>query len=254
MKKHLLLFATLALPAHAALVWTGNVSADLYDETNWIDSTTSLAPPAGTIDPNVVTSSSFGGIVIDSANFTGAALAPINGSGTGGSTFRLGDNPLTLTNTSLGRAGGFGTDASETGTGTITVVNSSYDLQFFAQADVTVSGNSTITLNGGGGPLAASTIDLLDTLAVLQFNSETIESFLFFASPTGQQSEHFGKITYNGAALVFGTDPFVVEPGDNVLATEFNGGNGVQLQAVPEPGIALLGGIGVLALLRRRRD
>lgn len=118
---------------------------------------------------------------------------------------------------------------------------------------ITLDGGSTLTLGGNGNPLNNAVVDLLDFDSLLQFSAETIDSFLFFASPSGEQGEHFGKITFQGDDLIFGSDPFAFEAGDNALATEFNGGSGVQIQAIPEPAITLLGGLGLLALVRRRR-
>jgi hypothetical protein len=134
-----------------------------------------------------------------------------------------------------------------------TVSGAGSGLYFIGNGDNGLAGNnSTIDLTGGFG--AAS--------PTLHWTSITSEQ-LFVAGV-------LGGITVNGLPAVWGSDPLVFEAGDNLLATAetyIRTGNGELPQnnwytvnrsgfsviAVPEPGVAMLGLLGAVGLLRRRR-
>ncbi|MCB1134031.1 MAG: hypothetical protein KDN05_23130, partial [Verrucomicrobiae bacterium] len=133
---------------------------------------------------------------------------------------------------------------------------STVDVQFISAASapddvaVTLGGGSTLTFNGGANPMNTLTLDILDTSSLLRLTNEVFDDGL----GGGFAPEHMSKVTYNGMSLVFGSDPFAIEPGDNAIATAINGGLGVEIQAIPETSAALLGGMGLLVLFRRRRQ
>ncbi len=66
----------------------------------------------------------------------------------------------------------------------------------------------------------------------------------------------FSNAPTNGGTYTLGGQQFQISYFGNYEAAipTFSGGNDVVLMAVPEPGAALIGGMGVLLLLRRRRD
>ena len=57
----------------------------------------------------------------------------------------------------------------------------------------------------------------------------------------------------DNAWFMAGSQWFKIGYSGDTGSNSFTGGNDVVLMAVPEPGAALLGGLGMLALLRRRR-
>lgn len=88
----------------------------------------------------------------------------------------------------------------------------------------------TITLSGTGG--VGSAFDGGGTVATMQIGSTNIGTFTI-----SQQSDAFVNFWASSPGGNFGVGNF-----DNLSVT-----------AIPEPGAALLGGLGLLALLRRRR-
>ncbi|MCB1134032.1 MAG: hypothetical protein KDN05_23135, partial [Verrucomicrobiae bacterium] len=98
------------------------------------------------------------------------------------------------------------------------------DAQFISAASapddlaVTLTGGSTLIFNGSGNPLNTLTVDILDEDSRLRLTNEVFNN----GSGSGFEPEHASKVTFNGAALVFGTDPFTPEIGDNALATQIN--------------------------------
>jgi len=134
-----------------------------------------------------------------------------------------------------------------------TVSGSGSSLFFISNGDNGLSGNNS-TINLSGGTFGSSPV----------INWASISAEQLFTAAV------LGSITVNGAPGVWGNDPLVYEEGDNLLfsAAVFNRSNtaalpqnnwygtnrdGFSLIAVPEPSGALLGLLGSLALLRRRR-
>ncbi len=63
----------------------------------------------------------------------------------------------------------------------------------------------------------------------------------------------FSNAAINGDTYAFGLQQYAVSYFGDYGTASFTGGNDLVLMAVPEPGAALIGGLGVLCLLRRRR-
>lgn len=219
--------AAAALTSHAAIVWTGGTSTDPFDDSNWDFSASSVTA----VDFNVS--------VADDIEITNSTLEIPN---LGGQVrLQIGDGfTMTLDNSILGlvSGGNDGTGGAPGSTGvSINLTNGSQLNTFFITNAIAldIDGTSSATLGGGGGPINGSTVNLTAG-SILAFLAET---------PAAFNAEHLGKVTVNGVAAVEGV---------NISIDPFNGAAGSIITVIPEPTISLLGGLGLLALLRRRRS
>ena len=223
------LFALLTFPAQAVITWVGSTSTDIFEDTNWDLTGSSVTE----ITENVSIEDD---VFIGAGPFDNAPIIPDLG---GQVRFQLADGKtLTLDGGTLDIAGNDGVGgAPGTSDGpAVMVLGGGAFNPFFVVNDVKVSldGTSTARFNGGGNPVNISTVDLAPG-AVFTFNGETPEAFT---------NEHLGKFTVNGAAAVVG---------DNITLVT-NGAAGSIVTAIPEPSSALfvlLAGIGVLIGRRR---
>ena len=148
---------------------------------------------------------------------------------------------------------GSATALFQTNNNSVTLSGAGSSLIFLSAGDTGLAGNNS-TVDLAGGFLADS--------PVVSWGSITAEQ-LFTAGV-------LGSLTVNGAAAVWGSDPLVEEPGDNVLFTaevfnRLNDGtlprnayyttnrSGFSMIAIPEPGTAVLMLGGALLMFRRRR-
>lgn len=259
----------LTLPVSGALVWTGGGDGiSLYQESNWQDDLGNT-PGANTINPNtVVTAQSGGSVEITSgngspSNFGGTFILPVgndltidNGKVLGGGSPVEGGGAGSLLSIGIGSTarassfsqfsevtinggvlrsnstGGFTTAAGLT---TIAVSNGgSLDLQFISGGWLlTLDSSSSANLKGGGNPLNNGDVELAPG-AVVSFTAETPGAFT---------SEHLSKFTVNGATAEIGTNLQVIS----------DGGTGAIVTAIPEPSSLLLGALGLISLVRRKR-
>lgn len=221
----------------ADLVWTGNGDGiSLYQEANWLDNNGAV-PGTDEINANTAVTAATGGTIrIDSGSGT-----PSNYSG----NFVIGTNDLIVGGGKNLRSGGSGIQG--TSSSLLIEENSTVNVQFILGMDVTVKGGSNLRFNGSGNPINNSDVNFLDVGSTLTFNNETYADFA---------AEHSGKISFQGMALEFGSDPFVFELGDNAFATAFNGVSGVQINfsTVPEPhsAIFLASAVGLFVFRRRK--
>ena len=225
------LLALLALPAHSAIVWTGATSTDIFDESNWDLSGSTVT----TIDENVS---------IDDDVFIGAAADPFANTPVipdlaGQVRFQLADaRVLTIDGGTLDIAGndGVGGAPGTTNGPAVAVLGGGAFNPFFIVNDVSLSvdGSSTATFNGGGNPINISTVDLAPG-AEFTFGNETPEAFT---------NEHLSKFSVNGAAAVI----------DGNITLASNGGTGSVINAIPEPSSMVMLGLAAFgAIFRRRR-
>jgi len=190
----------------ATLTWIGaGDGVSFADEANW----TGTASTGGTILLDNL---------VDNYVISDPSATVGGGGGVGRMTITAGSLLLeagTLTANAQGLEGGG-----------VTVMGGELQRQFFLDSQVTLGGDGTITLNGGGNPVNNSSINIISTTSLLNFNDET---------PTDFQNEHLGKILVNG-------DPAVLDW--NLQVDPFNGAAGAQVRALTAPARATLTWIG----------
>lgn len=215
--------------SHATLHWIGDLNggdgSSTYQEANWDTdgdpSAPHTAPAADTVNP--ATS-------IDEDIFvTAGTPGGVNGAG---GNFDIGNSgSLTLSGGTFRMAAGSGIRADGTAGGVKTIITMSNDTaifcQFFLDQTISVSGSASLTLFGGGNPINVSTIDFDPAwTGTLTFNAETTAAVV---------SEHLSKLTVGGEAAVTGSDPGVLEPGDNVVIVDSGGSGSVLTVGDPPP-------------------
>lgn len=227
-----------ASASQAALVWTGaGDGVSLYQEANWLDDNGAV-PSSGEIDGNTPVTATTGGLIEISSGIG----TPNNW----GPTFNIGANDLNV-------GGGKNLTSSATNglvsadDGLLQSVNisgaSTVNVQFLNRLTVSVDEASTLRLRGGGNPInGGSTIFLADISSSVIFNDEDFAAF---------ESEHLGKFSTLFGPGVLGATPDVFEPGDTLILSTVAGNTVVN--AIPEPSLTLLGSLGLLGILRRRR-
>ncbi len=199
------LLSLLTMGSSAQLVWTGATSSDITDDANW-----SGGSVAGILDATLATN----------ITFVNAGTAPIGPEQDLQPSWGVtAANSFAVDGVLLDTAGNDGIAA-----GSVVVTNGGAINIFFINAAVSMYDTSTLTLLGGGDPLPpGATVDLVSSNAVLQFEQETWAAF---------QTEHQSKVTSFGYPLEFGVDRTVLEESDNAVATDINGGAGVQIEVV----------------------
>ncbi|MEY3897439.1 MAG: hypothetical protein RLZZ214_2960 [Verrucomicrobiota bacterium] len=129
------------------------------------------------------------------------------------------------------------------------------DLQTGSHLQVEISGADPAShydqLNVQGGVTLAGMLDI--TMGYTPPNDSLF--FIVINDLSDAISGTFNNAAANGGTYTFGGQQFAISYFGNfeTPTPSFTGGNDVVLMAVPEPAAALLGGIGVLFLLRRRR-
>lgn len=213
------------------------------------------------------TSSTFSGAIqndTDSANGFGEAKFTKVGSGTltldGTSTYTgattvtagtllvngaLGNSAVTVTGGTLGGTGTIGGAVTVNAAGKLSPGAS---IESLAVASATISGSLVIEYDGA----AAGTIDLLAASGLLDITTATVD-FDQFGSLLDDPSYIFASY----GSLIGSAFATVLDlPTGYTIDYAYNDGitsNNIALVAIPEPSAAFLGGLGVFALLRRRR-
>ena len=229
-KYPLIIFLLSSLVSNAAVTWTGNAGTDIFDGGNYSGLANGVV-----LGPNVT--------VEDDVTFNNATVTIPQVSAqqrfqvASGFTMTVDGSNFSLSggsNDGIGGAPGSQLPAGSAGP-TLNIINGSSLEAFFIVNGVqmNVDGTSSVTLGGGGNPVNNSVINL-DTGATLAFTRETIAQF---------NAEHLSKITINGTAAQEGLN----------FTIDALGAGGSSLTAIPEPSIGLLGAIGCVALMLRRR-
>lgn len=213
--------------ANADISWVGGTSNDVFDDSNWDLSGSSVT----LIDENVSIADN---VIIGAGPFDNDPVIPDSA---GQVRLQLDDGfSLTVEGLlSIAANDGMGGAPGTMNGPTVNVINGGAFNPFFVVNDVKVNidGSSSATFGGGGNPINLSTLDL-DPGATVTFLAETPMQF---------NNEHLSKTFVSGSPAVDGL---------NVTIEAFGGG-GSLITAVPEPGCASLLGLAGMALLARRR-
>jgi hypothetical protein len=223
----------------ANFVFNGGTLKALANQTDWLQSTTAtsegqnLGASGGTVNTNALALSS---VTTTSANSTidpnGFSVAINNNiSGSGGFNINSTTGAGTVT---------FGGANTYTGGTTVLSGNLATDLVGnFGLGNVTVTDSISASLTlGNGASIADTAILFFGDDATINLNNASTETLFGITQTDDSQSIAAGTYTAEQLNEEFGVDSFI--------------GSGT-LTVVPEPSAALLGGLGVLGLLRRRR-
>ena len=127
------------------------------------------------------------------------------------------------------------------------------DLQTGSHLQIEINGANPAShydqLNVQGGVTLAGMLDI--TMGYTPPNDALF--FIVINDLSDAISGTFSNAAIQGGTYTFDGQQFAISYLGDYGTTSFTGGNDVVLMAVPEPTAALLGGIGVLFLLRRRR-
>jgi autotransporter-associated beta strand protein len=122
------------------------------------------------------------------------------------------------------------------------------------------AGTLSLELNGLGAGTAHDQLAVTGSVTLSGLLSATVgytpvnDQLLFILLNDGEDAINgtFSGLA-QGSTVTFGGFDWRISYSADSTASTFTGGNDIALLAVPEPGAALLGGLGLLALLRRRR-
>ncbi len=184
------------------LTWTGaGDGVSLFQEANW-DLDGNGAPPAGTVDKDVAVVYD---MLVQNTNDN------VGGTGATGH-LKIGDG-FTLT-VHAGKvvlksgdsSNNYGIKGISGGEHTyLDLIGGKVVAQYLSNdIAVSLSGDASLKLKGGGNPINGSTVEFTSGTAQLELPAETVADFT---------SEHLSKITVNGAAAVIGSNLSVVSDG-----------------------------------------
>ena len=132
----------------------------------------------------------------------------------------------------------------------------------FASGISPVAGNFGTVLDSNLGIELNVPVSLSATITLSGLTLGTQYQIQFFADSTGNNSQTIsgsGNMDSRNGQFVTGT--FTADVGSQVLtvtratgSTQFAVANGLTVGTIPEPSAALLGGLGLVGLLRRRRN
>jgi len=211
----------------ADLLWDGGGDGfSVFQESNWVDTTTGTDPLPGSVDPTVD--------VLFNIFVDGDVVA---GGGGGAGQFEIGSGfSLTLSDSAFWNSNSASGIAGELGGPTETL--SFFDAsgaatRFVFGLDVVLNDDVSLILRGPNNPVNNATIDFNSLDATLLFNNETVDDVI---------SEHLNKFT------VFGNQAIL---GSNLIIEDIGGVTSVQ--AIPEPSSFLLIALASAALFRPNR-
>lgn len=187
-KKRLVLFSIQLIFSFSVfsqnIVWTGSAGDNaFFNEANWKNSATNLAPVTGTIDP---------GVAIN-ANLTIENATTVVGGTTGISTdILMGTGNLTIRKSTLKMASGKGINMGNA-INTLSVDSAVVTVDFLKNATATITGDSKLYLINANPFDAATNINI---------NSSDAWIFATNLNPTSGITTHSPRIKLNGSTLV----------------------------------------------------
>ena len=168
----------------AALIWTGSAGdSSFFNEANWKNTKTGIAPSAGTIDP---------GIAINADLIIENASAVIGGTSGISTDILFGTGTLTIRKSTLKMAAGKGFDMGNA-INTLLIDSALVTTDFLNNATTTISGDSKIYL------LNANPFNSISTI-----NISSNDAWIFAANLNAATavSTHVARVTVNGTAMV----------------------------------------------------
>lgn len=166
------------------LVWTG-LAGDgaFFNETNWKNTSTNAAPPAGTIDPGVAINAH---LTIQNASTTIGGTSGIS------NDILFGTGNLTIRKSTLKLSAGKGIDMGNTGNN-LTIDSATLTSDFLKNATVTISGETKLYLNN---------VNPFDDSTNISITSNDAWIFASNLNTDSALTSHIPRIKLNGASLV----------------------------------------------------
>ena len=180
-----------------------------------------------------------------SGSATGSGAVTVNGGTLGGTGALTG--AVTVNSTGILAAGA---SIESLATGALTFNNAS---TFLYELNTTTAQGDLVDVNGNLDLNGTVTLSLLDLGAGAALANNSKFALISYAG-TWTPGDIFNGYADDSVFTLFGNEWLINY--DDTSAGSLNGGafaNAVTLTVVPEPGAVLLGGLGLLALLRRRR-
>jgi fibronectin-binding autotransporter adhesin len=223
-----------------------NVTARVHNNAGGASAVTVVGPNTVTLSgTNTYTGNTTvnSGKLVVNGNSSTSVLTTVNNSGTLGGSGTIG--ALTVLSG--------GTVAPGNSPGILSAGNT--DLQAGSTLSMEINGPAVGT--GYDRLNVTGTVSLAGALSVSLGGYTPVNSALFFILANDGADAitgTFSNAPTDGATYTFDGQQFQISYFGDTTGGTFTGGNDVVLMAVPEPQAALLGSLGVLALLRRRRN
>lgn len=179
----ILFIAIIALNAQN-LVWTGAAGdGAFYNEANWKNTATNLAPAAGTVDPGVAINANLS--IINATAVVGGTMGI-------SSDILMGTGNLLIRKSTLQMASGKGIDMGNT-LNTLTIDSAVVTVDFLKNATTTITSDTKLYLTA---------TDPFDVVTNINISSEDAWIFAAKLNATNALTSHIPRVKINGNALL----------------------------------------------------